>query len=169
MADIINVRNGFTRSGPGEGLIGIFVEGYCARRQFHPTMPAAIVNGDTGRRKVRIGKRTHGDAHRIIASVFGVEDGSTADWTKSKGELGSLVADTHVLRCGAENVEWSVKAGQCSERTSRPSLAGKAVTNPNALRFAFDFNAQLSTGTTGRPGMHGVPRINWAMHDAAAL
>ncbi len=44
-------------------LIGIFVEGYGARRQLHPAMPAAIVNGDPGRRKVRIRKRAYGDAH----------------------------------------------------------------------------------------------------------
>src|ERR1700675_4740333 len=45
---------------------GIFVKRSRARWQLNPWMSTAIVDGNLGRGKGRVGKRTHGDANRFI-------------------------------------------------------------------------------------------------------
>ena len=117
-------------------------------------MPAALIDGKSRRWKVRVSKRAHGDAHRIIVTVFGVEDGSPTNWAKPEYELGSLIPDTDVFGGGTEDFERSREACQCSEDTASPLLAGEAVANANSTRFAFDLNAQLSAGARGRSGSH---------------
>jgi hypothetical protein len=38
-------------------------------------MPATFVDGESRRWKARVTKRIHGYAHRLIVTVFGLEDG----------------------------------------------------------------------------------------------
>jgi hypothetical protein len=114
-----------------------------------PRVPTAVVDGNSGRWKVRVSKRTHGHAHRLIVTVFGVEDGSPTNWAEPEYELGSLIPDSNVLGGGTEDFERSRETGQCCEDTAGPLLAGEAVANANAMWFAFDLNAQLSAGTRG--------------------
>lgn len=126
-------------------------------------MPTAVVDGNSRRWEVGVGKRTHGDAHRLIAAVFSVEDGSPTKWAESVYELGSLISDTNVFGGGAEHFERSREAGQCSEDTAGPLLACEAVAKANASWFAFDLNAQLSAGTRGCSGRHLAPRRDVAV------
>ncbi len=121
-------------------------------------MPTAVVDGILRWWKVRVSKRTHGDAYRLIVTVFGVEDGSPTDRAEPEDELGSLIPDTNVFGRGTEDFEWSREAGQCCEDTARPLLAGEAVANANSLWLAFDLNAQLSAGARGCSGRHRAPR-----------
>ena len=117
-------------------------------------MPAAVVDRILRRWKVRISKRTHGDAHRLIVPFFGVEDGSPTDRAEPEYELGSLIADTDVFGGGTEDFERSREAGQCCEDTAGPLLAGEAMAKADSSWFAFDLNAQLPAGTRGCSGRH---------------
>ena len=117
-------------------------------------MPTAVVDGNSRRWKVRVSKRPHGYAHRLIVTVFGVEDGSPTNWAEPEYELGSLIPDSNVLGGGTEDFERSREAGQCCEDTAGPLLAGEAVANANSSWLAFDLNAQLSAGTRGCSGRH---------------
>ena len=80
-----------------------------------PRVPTAVVDGNSGRWKVRVSKRTHSDAHRLIVTVFGVEDGSPTNWAEPEYELGSLIPDSNVLGGGTEDFERSREAGQCCD------------------------------------------------------
>lgn len=122
------------------------MEGSRAWRQLNPRVPTAVVDGDLRCWKVRVSKRTHGDAHRLIVTFFGVEDGSPTDWAEPECELGSLIPDTDAFRGGTEDFERSGEAGQCCEDTAGPLLAGEAVAKANSSWFAFDLNTQLSAG-----------------------
>ena len=137
---------------------GIFVERSRAWRQLNPRMPAALVDGKSRRWKARVSKRAHGDAHRLIVTIFGVEDGSPTNWAKPEYEPCSLIPDTDVFGGGTEDFERSREAGQCCEDTAGPLLAGEAVANANSTRFAIDLNAQLSAGARGCSERHLAPR-----------
>jgi len=113
---------------------------------------AAVVNGNPRRRKAWIGKRADGDAHRLIVTLFAVEDSSPTNRAKPEDESGSLVPDTHVFGGRTEDFERSREAGQCREDTAGPLLAGEAVANADAAWFAFDLNAQLSAATCRSSG-----------------
>ena len=117
-------------------------------------MPTAVVDGILRRWKVRVSKRTHGDAYRLIVTVFGVEDRSPTDRAEPEDELGSLIPDTNVFGRGTEDLERSREAGQCCEDTAGPLLAGEAVANAYSSWFALDLNAQLSAGTRSCSGRH---------------
>ena len=137
---------------------GIFVERPRAGRQLNPRVPATVVNRNSRRRKVRVGKRTHGNTDRLIVTFFGVEDGRSADRAEPEYEPGSLIPDADVFGAGTEDFEWSREAGQCREDTTGPLLACETVTNANASWFTFDPNAQLSAATRGCSGRHRAPR-----------
>ena len=115
----------------------------------NPRVPAAVVDGNLRRWKLRVGKRTHAYAHRLSVSFFGVEDGSPTDWAEPEYELGSLIPDTDVFGRGTEDFERSRETGQCCEDAAGPLLAGEAVAKANSSRFAFDLNTQLSAGARG--------------------
>ena len=117
-------------------------------------MPAALVYGKSRCGKAGVGKRAHGDAHRLSVTVSGVEDGGSTNWAKPEYESCSLIPDTDVFGGGTEDFERSREAGQCCEDTAGPLLTGKAVANANSTRFAFDLNAQLSAGARGCSGRH---------------
>jgi len=117
-------------------------------------VPTAVVDGNSRRWKARVSKRAHGDAHRLIVTVFGVEDGSPTNWAEPEYELRPLIPDTDVFGGVAEDFERSREAGQCCEDTAGPSLAGEAVANANSPWLAFDLNAQLSAGTRGCSERH---------------
>jgi len=119
-----------------------------------PRVPTAVVDGNSRRWKAWVSKRAHGDAHRLIVTIFGAEDGGPTNWAKPEYELGSLIPDTNVLGGGTEDFERSREAGQCCEDTAGPLLAGEAVANADASWFAFDLNAQLSAGARRCPGRH---------------
>ena len=72
-----------------------------------PRVLTAVVDGNLRRRKVRVSKRTHGDAHRLIVTVFCMEDGSPTDWAEPEDEIGSLIADANVFGGGTEDLERS--------------------------------------------------------------
>jgi len=114
----------------------------------------AIVDRDPWRRKARVGKRTHGDAHGFLVTLFSVEDVGPADWAEPELEPGTLIAGADVFGGGTEDFERSRKARQCCEDTAGPLLAGEAVANANASWFAFDLNAQLSAVTRPCSGRH---------------
>jgi hypothetical protein len=96
---------------------------------------------------VRVGKRTDGDAHRIIVPFFAVEDRGPADRAEPESELGALIPDPNVFGGAAEDFERSGEARQRCEDAAGSLLTGEAVANADSARFAFDFNAQLSAGT----------------------
>jgi hypothetical protein len=73
-------------------------------------MSAAIVDGNSRRWKVRVGKRTYRDAHRFLVSVLGVEDGGSANRAEPEDEPCSLIADTNVFLGGTEDLERSGEA-----------------------------------------------------------
>ena len=102
----------------------IFVERLCAGRQLHPGVPAAVVDGNPGRRKMRIGKRPDGDADAIVVAFFGVEDGCSADRAEPEYEPGALVPDSDVFGGGSDNLERSGEAGQGRKDAAGPLLAG---------------------------------------------
>ena len=117
-------------------------------------MPAAVVDGNARRWKVRVSERAYSDAHSLIITVFGVEDISPTNWTEPESELGSLIPDANVFGGGAEDFERSGEASQCCEDTAGPLLAGEAVANANSSWFAVDLNAQLSARARGCSGRH---------------
>jgi hypothetical protein len=121
-------------------------------------MPAALVDGKSRRWKARVSKRAYGDTHRLIVTIFGVEDCSPTNWAKPEYEPCSLIPDTDVFGGSTEDFERSREAGQCCEDTAGPLLAGETVANANSTRFAFDLNAQLSAGARGYSGRHVTPR-----------
>jgi hypothetical protein len=125
-----------------------------SRRQPNPRVPAALVNGNLRRWKVRVSKRADGNAHRLMVAVFGVEDGRPTGRAKPEYEPGPLIPDTDVFGGGTENFERGRKTGQCREDTAGSSLAGEAVANANSARFALDLNSQLSAGARGCSGRH---------------
>ena len=121
-------------------------------------MPAALVDGKSGRWKARVSKSAHGDAHRLIVTGFGVEDGSSTNWAKPEYELCSLIPDADVFGGGPRDFERRGEARQCCEDAAGPLLTGEAVANANATRFAFDLNAQLPAGARGCSGRHWARR-----------
>lgn len=124
---------------------GVFGECSRAWRQLNPGVPPTVVDRNGRRRKVRVGKRTYGNADSAILAHFGVEDVSPTDRAKPEDELGSLVAGTDVFGGVAEDLEGCVKAGQCGEYTAGPLLTGKAVADAYASWLTRDSNPQLST------------------------
>ena len=123
-------------------------------------MSAALVYGKSRRWKAGVSKRAHGDAHRLISTVFGVEDGGSTNWAKPEYESCSLIPDTDVFGGGTEDFEWSSEAGQGCEDTAGPLLTREAVANANSTRFAFDLNAQLPAGARGCSG-HRHRSLRW--------
>jgi hypothetical protein len=107
-------------------------------------MPAAVVDGNCRRWKVRVGKGTHCDADSAIFADFGVEDGSPTNGAKPEDELGTLVPDTDVFGGVPKDLEGCVETGQCREHTAGPLLAGEAVADANAAWLALNSNPQLS-------------------------
>ena len=117
-------------------------------------MPAALVDGKSRRWKARVSKRAHGYAHRLIVTVFGVEDGSPTNWAKPECEPCSLIPDADIFGGYTEDFERSKEARQCCEDTAGPLLAGEAMANANSTWFAFDLNPQLSARARARSGRH---------------
>lgn len=117
-------------------------------------MPAAVVDGNPGRWKIRIGKCPDGDAHAAALAFFGVEDGRPADRTEPESEPGALVAGTDVFGGGSEDLERPGEAGQGREDAAGSLLAGEAMANTDAPRLAFDLDAQLSAKAGGCTGRH---------------
>jgi hypothetical protein len=137
------------RCGRSQCSSGIFVERCRAWRQLNPWVSTAVVDRNARRWKVRVSKRTYGYAHRLIVTVFGMEDSSPANRAEPEYELGSFIPDSNVLGGGTEDFERSGEARQCCKDTAGPLLAGEAVANANSSWFAFDLNAQLSAGASG--------------------
>jgi hypothetical protein len=142
------------RQGQSVQSTGIFVERSRAWWQLNPWMPAALVDGKSRRWKARVSKRSHGYAHRLIVTLFGVEDSSPTDCAKPECEPCSAIPDADVFGGGTEDFERSREACQCCEDTAGPLLAREAVANANSTRFAFYLNAQLSARASGRSGRH---------------
>ena len=117
-------------------------------------MPTAVVDGNSRRWKARVSECTYGDAHGLIVTVFGVEDGSPTNWAKPEYGPCSLIPDADVFGGSTEDFERSREACQRCEDATGPLLAGEAVANANSTRFAFDLNAQLSARARGRSGRH---------------
>jgi len=120
-------------------------------------VPAAVIDRIPGRRKARVGEGPYGDGHRLFATLFGVEQVCPADRAESKPELGALVANAHILGCGAGNLMGSGEGGECGKHTARPALTGEAVANADPERFALNFNSQLSARARGRSSRHWEP------------
>ena len=109
-------------------------------------MSAAVVNRNLRRWKLRIGERTHGDAHGLVVADLGVEHGGTAHGAEPEQELRALIADAEILGRFAGYFEWRREAGERREHTTGTSLAGEAMTHADAARLALYLNAQLAAG-----------------------
>ena len=109
-------------------------------------MPAAVVDGNLWRWKVRVGKRAHRDAHRLAVAFLGVKDGRSTDWAEPEDEPRALIPSADIFGGGAEDFERRGEAGERREDTAGPLLARKAVANANPSRLAFHLNTQLSAG-----------------------
>ena len=113
-------------------------------------MSAAVVDGDSRRRKARIGKCPYGDAHvRLLATFFGVEHGRPADWAEAERELGPLVTDANVLGRIAKDSVRRGEAGQHGKDAARSPLASEAMADADSARLSLNFDAQLAAGTRG--------------------
>ena len=109
-------------------------------------MPAAVVDGNSWRWKLRIGERSHGDAHGLVVADLGVEDSRTAHGAEPEQKLRSLIADAKMFRGVTVHFERSGEAREGSENTARASLASKTIADADAARLAFDLNSQLAAG-----------------------
>jgi hypothetical protein len=96
--------------------------------------------------KLRIGERSHGDAHGLVVADLGVENSRTAHGAKPEQELSSLIADAQILRGVTVHLERSREAREGSENTARASLASKTIADADATWLAFDLNSQLAAG-----------------------
>jgi hypothetical protein len=150
-------RSGMTGGWCSWGILG---EGPRARRQLYPRVSTAVVDGDPGCGKGRVGKSTHGHAYGFVVAVFGAKDVRAADRAEPEYEPGPLIADTNVFGGGSKDFEWSWEAGQRREHAASSALAGETVANANSFWVAFDFNAQLPAGTRGCSGRHRAPRFD---------
>ena len=103
----------------------IFVERFGARRQLNPGVPAAVVDRNSGHWKVWVRKRADGDAHRLMVTVFSVEDSSPANWAEPEYELGSLISDANEFGGGTEDFERGREASQ--RRKDTPVLCWQAT------------------------------------------
>ena len=128
---------------------GIPVECYSTWRKLHPRVPAAVVDGEARRWKVRVSERTHGNAHRAVVAFLSVKDGGSTDRAEPEPEPGSLIPNADVLGGGAGDRVRGREAGQRSKDAACSLLAGEAVANADDSRLAFNFNPELSTGTRG--------------------
>ena len=116
-------------------------------------MSTAVIDGNARRWKAGVSKRTHGDAHRLIVTVFGVEDGRPANWAEPEYELGSLIPPRTYSVAVPKTLNGPEKLASAAK--TLPVLCWhQAVANAHASRFAFDFNAQLSAGARGCPRRH---------------
>ena len=136
------------------GSSGIFIERLRAWRQLNPRVPTAVVDGNARRWKVRVSERANGNAHRLIVTVFGVEDGSPTNRAEPEYKLGSLIPDANIFGDGTEDFERSGEARQCCEDTAGPLLAGEAVAEADSSRLTFDLNAELAARAGGCSGRH---------------
>jgi hypothetical protein len=110
-------------------------------------MPAAVVNRNLWRWKLRIGERSHGDTDGLIVTDFGMKDGRTAHGAEPEEKLRSLIADAKILRGVTVHFERSSEAREGSENTACALLASKTIADADAARLAFDLNTQLPAGT----------------------
>jgi hypothetical protein len=117
-------------------------------------MSTAIVDGNLGRWKIRVRKRTHGNAHELTFTVLGVENSSPTNRAEPECEPGSLIPDTNIFGRGTEDLEGSGEAGQCRENTARPVLAGQTVANTHSAWLTFDLDTKLPAGAGGCSGRH---------------
>jgi hypothetical protein len=60
-------------------------------------MTTAIVDGNSRRWKARVSKPTHGDADKMIAAVFCMEDVSPTYRAEPEYEPRSLITDTTIF------------------------------------------------------------------------
>jgi hypothetical protein len=109
-------------------------------------MSAAVVDRNSWRWEVRIGERSHGDTHGLVAAHFRVEDIRAAHGAKPEQEFCPLISDPEILGGVAEHLERRRKARKSGEDAASSSLARKAIADADAARLAFDLNAQLSAG-----------------------
>jgi hypothetical protein len=103
---------------------------------------------------VWVSERAHGDAHRLIVTVLGVEDGSPTSRAEPEYKFGSLLSYANVFGGGAEDFERSGEARQCREDTAGPLLAGETVAETDSSRLTFDLNAELAARAGGCSGRH---------------
>ena len=115
------------------------------RWQLHPRMATAVVHRILRRREARVGECSdrHSDP-RLPKALLGVEHGSSADRAEPEPEPRSMISGADTFGGCTEGLERRDETGQCGEDASGPPLTGQTVTDANALRLTFDFNAQLA-------------------------
>ena len=109
-------------------------------------MPAAVVNRNSGSRKLRIGERSHGNTHGLVVAHFAVKDGRAAHRAEPEQELRSLIADAQILGGVTVHFERRREAREGGKDAARATLASEAIADADAARLAFDLNAQLAAG-----------------------
>lgn len=120
-------------------------------------MAPAVVDGNRGGGKRRIGECSHRDAHAFRFAFFGVEQRGSAYRTESKAESRTLVTRTYLFGGRARDAEGRRETRQGGEHAAGALLAGKAVADANAAWSAVDFNAKLAA-SAGCCSWHRLPR-----------
>ena len=111
-------------------------------------MFSRLVNGDTRRREVRVGKHSDGDCQEFLQPLWLVVDGGTALGAEMKLDSGALITDADVLSGGTRNRHiFARKPGLLPKDTASSSLTSQAMTDGNADRLADDLRCELATAT----------------------
>src|SRR6185437_10557465 len=144
------------------GLVRVLLEGARSRRQLHPGVSAAVVDGDLRRREGRVSERADRDPDRAVLEAFlGVEEIGPADRAEAEPEPRALIAGAHVLAGPAAHLVGRREACQRCEHAAGAPLALEAVADADAERLAADGDAELAAAATGGADgrRHGGARL----------
>jgi hypothetical protein len=119
----------------------IFLEYLNASRQLHPGMPAAVIDRNSGRRKIRVRECSHGDAHSVRIAIFRMKQRGPAHRTEPEDEPRALITDASVLGRLTLNLVWSGESGERGKDAACSALARKAVADANTQRLTCHFDS----------------------------
>src|SRR5258708_4548037 len=118
------------------------------RRRNRPFVRAFLIDGDLGRRKIRVAERAYRDRNEIGQLLEFPKDGRAAHRAKVKAYWIPAVADPDISGRAALNLHTlSWKAGLKTEGAAGPLLAGEAMAHRDPHRLPIAFKLQLSAGT----------------------
>lgn len=115
----------------------------------HPAVHALLIDRDTGRGEARIGECPYGNGKVSIQPTQLVVDRGAAVGAKVESDMRAFIPDPHILGRGAcKHYLLAKESGLLAKDTARPALAGQAVADGDAHRFADDLGREL-TATAG--------------------
>ncbi|GLR14359.1 hypothetical protein GCM10007907_31490 [Chitinimonas prasina] len=113
--------------------------------RYNPAVHALLIDGDTRRREARIGECPYGNGEVRIQPAQLVVDRSTAMGAKVEPDLRAFIPDPHILGRGAcKHYLLATESGLLAKDAARPALAGQAVADGDAHRFADDLGRELT-------------------------